>query len=83
MSREDVLHALHGVIARCTATEVELMPHTRFQDDLGLDSLKVMELVAEVEDHFDVNLPLNLLPEIHTVADLARIIETLRETPDA
>jgi acyl carrier protein len=66
------------VIARVRPPEKRLAPETRFVDDLGLDSLTVMELVAEVEDEFDINLPINLLPDIHTVGELAVVIDRLR-----
>lgn len=72
------LETLTGVIRRVKRTDAPIGPDTKFVDDLGFDSLSVMELVAEVEDEFDINLPINLLPEIHTVADLARAIDRLR-----
>jgi acyl carrier protein len=72
------LETLYGVIAGVKPPEKPLTPETRFVDDLGLDSLTVMELVAEVEDTFDINLPINLLPEIHTVGELAATIDRLR-----
>ena len=46
-------------------------------DDLGLDSLKIMELMLEIEDHFDVSIPLNVLPDIRTIKDLARQLESI------
>ena len=73
-----VVEELYDVIAKFNKRGVEMNPETRFVDDLGLDSLTVMELVAEVEDRFDVTLPLNLLPEIHTIDDLARCVMRLR-----
>src|SRR5690606_40323111 len=73
------VETLVGVIRRVKPTEAAIGPETRFVDDLGFDSLTVMELVAEVEDEFDINLPINLLPEIHTVAELAGTIERLRD----
>ena len=39
--------------------------------DLGLDSLKVMKILEAVEDVFDVSIPLNVLPDVRTVADFA------------
>ncbi len=39
--------------------------------DLGLDSLKVMEMLTEVEDRFDISIPLNILEQVRTVKDLA------------
>lgn len=38
--------------------------------DLGFDSLKTLELVAALEDHFDVSIPLNDLPAIKSVAQV-------------
>ncbi len=72
------LETLYEVIARVKPPEKPLTAETRFVDDLGLDSLTVMELVAEVEDTFDINVPINLLPEIHTVGELAATIDRLR-----
>jgi acyl carrier protein len=77
-----IMDRLFAVIRRVKKDDVTLRPQSRFVDDLGLDSLTVMELVAEVEDEFDINLPLNLLPEIHTVADLAATIDRLRGPDD-
>jgi len=37
--------------------------------DLEFDSLKVMNLIEQVEDRFDVSVPLNILPDIRTVRD--------------
>ncbi len=48
-----------------------LSEQTDLVADLGLDSLKVMELLTEVEDRFDVSVPLNILAEVRTVRDLA------------
>jgi acyl carrier protein len=45
--------------------------------DLGLSSLKIMDLLMEIEDRFDVTVPLNLLPDIRTVRDFAQQLERL------
>jgi acyl carrier protein len=37
--------------------------------DLEFDSLKVMNLIEQVEDRFDVSVPLNILPNIRSVRD--------------
>ena len=50
---------------------------TDLVDELGLSSLKIMDLLMEVEDHFDVTVPLNSLPKMRTVGDLAAMLETL------
>lgn len=45
--------------------------------DLGMGSLQMLELVVEIEDLLDISLPLNQLPEIQTVEDFARMLETV------
>jgi acyl carrier protein len=55
-------------------------PITRDTDitaDLDLDSLAVMNLLMQVEEKFDISIPLNLIPEIRTVGDLVQVIEQL------
>ena len=47
---------------------------TDLSADLNLDSLGVMDLMMDLEEKFDVTIPLNLMPEIKTVDDLANII---------
>ena len=46
-------------------------------NDLGLDSIKVMEILETLEDSFDISIPINILPGIRTVKDLADEIEKL------
>ena len=48
---------------------------TDISTDLNIDSVTVMDFVMEVEDHFDIEVPLNLLSETRTVADLAKVVE--------
>ena len=49
---------------------------TDISTDLNIDSVTVMDFVMEVEDHFDIEIPLNVLSETRTVADLAKVVET-------
>ena len=36
-------------------------------NDLNLDSLKVMEILEQLEDTYDISIPINILPGIRTV----------------
>ena len=44
--------------------------------DLGLSSLQVLEIVTDIEDSLDISLPLNELPAVSTVEQLARLLES-------
>lgn len=50
---------------------------TDLVSDLEFDSLKVMNLVEQVEDRFDVSVPLNILPDIRTVRDFTVQLQTI------
>jgi acyl carrier protein len=48
-------------------------------DDLGLDSLAVMNFVMEIEDKLDVSVPLDRLADIRTIDDLSMCLAELLE----
>jgi acyl carrier protein len=45
--------------------------------DLGFDSLRILEVIAELEDRFDVSIPLNDLPSTRTVAQVVAQVAAL------
>lgn len=57
----------------------EVTEETRLIADLSLDSLDTAELVAELEDHFDVVIPMDRLPDLKTVGDIAESLLPLVE----
>ncbi len=52
-----------------------LKSETDIATDLNIDSVTVMDFVMEVEDRFDIEIPLNLLSETRTIAELAQVVE--------
>lgn len=50
---------------------------TELINDLGFDSLRVMEMLHEVEDVFDITYPLNTLSDIRTVKDFVMQIQQI------
>jgi acyl carrier protein len=48
--------------------------------DLGFDSLQVLEVIAELEDRFDISIPLNNVPASRNVAQVvAQVAQLLGE----
>lgn len=45
-------------------------------DDLGADSLDVVDLISSVEDEFDVEIPDDKVEGIKTVGDIVAYIES-------
>ena len=56
---------------------IDLKEETDLAADLGLDSLKVLELLVTVEDSFDISIPLNILPDVRTIKDFAEQLQRL------
>ena len=48
---------------------------TSFTDDLGADSLDLVEVLMSVEDEFEVEIPDEEAEKFKSVADLVRYIE--------
>ena len=45
--------------------------------DLGFDSLQILEVIAELEDRFDISIPLNDVPATRTVAQVVALVTRL------
>src|SRR3546814_17660381 len=75
----DVLREEIATIARVR----EVGADTSITQDLGLDSLAVMNFVMALEDPFDVSIPLNRIVHLHTVAYLAPVFDNLMHARSA
>lgn len=56
---------------------IQITEDTDLVAEAGLSSLQVMELIERIEDHFDISIPLNTLPDVNTIRDLAEQLEKL------
>lgn len=79
MAKHETLVAIYELIAPINKKGIPLGPNVTFAGDLELDSLTVMDLVADIEDDFDIVLPLNLLPELETIEHVADAVERISE----
>ncbi len=53
----------------------KIAPETSFVNDLGADSLDTVELVMELEEEFDINIPDDAAEKISTVGQAIEFIE--------
>jgi len=54
----------------------ELKPETDLSSDLDMDSVSAMNLVMEIEDRFDIDIPISLLPDVNRLQDLVDAVMT-------
>jgi len=57
----------------------KIFPETRIAEDLGADSLDIVELLMEIEDEFGVKVPDEDIQDLRTVKDIADYVESRRD----
>lgn len=71
----EIYQQVKTILERFLDTPIAISEETELVNDLQLDSLKVMEMVEEVEDSFDFSFPLNELSGIRTVRDFVQRVQ--------
>jgi acyl carrier protein len=61
----------------------KIRPPDRLREDLGLDSLAMIELLFKIEEHFDLEIPNEDLSRVTTVADVTVYVEEKLEAKAA
>lgn len=74
MSQAEILQALAEMVKNKLGWTGELRPELRLVEDLELDSIQLLTLAMEVEDHFRVCLDEDDEAAIATVGDLTDLI---------
>jgi acyl carrier protein len=68
---EKLLEAIQEIVAeQLNIEKSKIVPSANFTEDLGADSLDVVELVMAVEDKFDIEIDDNAAGQIATVQDV-------------
>lgn len=74
---QEYLNFLYSALAEKNKKNLALSEETSLVADMGLSSLEVMEFIEKIEDHFDISIPLNILPDVNTIGDLAGKVREL------
>ncbi len=62
------------IMEQLDVTREECVPEASFIDDLGADSLDLVELIMEMEETFDVQIADNELEKIRTIRDVLNFL---------
>ncbi|MEE9344968.1 MAG: phosphopantetheine-binding protein [Methylococcales bacterium] len=60
-------------------SNIVLTENSDLMADLGLNSVKVMDLLLNIEDSFDVSIPLSEIPDVKTVKDFALLLQKMTQ----
>lgn len=72
---EEIVAKVCALLQPYNKTDVVLSADTDIPAELNIDSVDIMDFVMEVEDLFDLEIPLNVVSEIRTIGDMARVVE--------
>ncbi len=75
MQRSDIIRAIQQYAHEITEREFPPFSETLVIAELGMDSLSTLEMVGMIERELSVHLPTDELTDIHTVGELADLIE--------
>ena len=64
------------VVEQLSVSADEVKDDAKFVEDLGADSLDVVELVMALEEKFDIEIPDDEAEKIQTVADVVAYVES-------
>jgi acyl carrier protein len=70
-----VLDEVTAVLERYNNAGKKIEPATELATDLNIDSVAAMDLIMEIEDRFEIDIPINLVSDMATVADLVAVVE--------
>ncbi len=63
------------IVDQLEVDEEKVVPNASFTDDLGADSLDIVELVMAFEEEFDIEIPDEAAEKILTVQEVVDYIE--------
>ena len=76
MSSEEVFEKVKGVIVeQLGVAEGNITMEASFIDDLGADSLDIVELIMALEEEFDIEIPDSDAEKVVTVGDVVEYIK--------
>lgn len=76
MSSEEVFEKVKAIIVeQLQVTEQAVTEEASFIDDLGADSLDLVELIMALEEEFDIEIPDSDAEKVVTVADVVSYIK--------
>lgn len=76
MSSEEILEKVKGIIIeQLGVTDTAVTMEASFIDDLGADSLDIVELIMAIEEEFDIEIPDSDAEKVVTVGDVVDYIK--------
>ncbi|WP_185877848.1 acyl carrier protein [Blattabacterium cuenoti] len=74
----DIVSRVHSIIVdKLSVEELNIRPNSSFTNDLGADSLDIVELIMEFEKEFEISISDEIAEKITTVGEAISAIKNL------
>ncbi|TYB84121.1 MAG: acyl carrier protein [Kosmotoga sp.] len=84
MERKDIFNRVKKIVAdNLSVDESEITEKTSFVEDLGADSLDLVDLVMALEKELGISIEDEKLSELSTISDVIELIETEKNKVDS
>ena len=64
-----------AILEKHASPQAELTPTTELSGDLNIDSVAAMDLIMEIEDKFEIDIPMNLVSDLRNLQDLVDVVQ--------
>jgi acyl carrier protein len=71
---DDVFREICALLEAHNPNGIEISEETDLSADLNIDSVAAMDLLMNLEDKFEIDIPLNMVGELRSVRDLAEVV---------
>ena len=77
LSKTDTKAVLDILVEQLGVQETQLTPDARLQEDLGADSLDIVEITMSVDERLNISVPDEVAEKVSTVGDLLQALADL------
>jgi acyl carrier protein len=75
MTEEDITTEICALLQQFNTKGTTLTQATDIPAELNIDSVGVLDFIMDVEDKFDIEIPINVVSETHTIGDLVKVVQ--------
>ena len=80
MENKNLTDKVKEIIAQQLSVKVEAIQNTtNIAEELGADSLDLVEILMSLEDEFGISIPDEMIPQIKTIKDIVEFIESSKK----
>jgi acyl carrier protein len=75
MTEAEITKEICSLLSPHNQEGIELKAATDIPAELNIDSVGVLDFIMDVEDKFDIEIPMNVVAETRTIGDLVKVVE--------